>query len=174
VNRTRAWLVVSPVMVAGVLVGHALAYRLTSTPTDGLHTYLGHAPQVLLVLTLCGLVLAGISGRGSAPAPRMFPLVAVSTFVVQEHIERVVHDGAVPLLLTSPSFVVGLVLQIPVALVAWALARWLLGAVGDLHVHPALRGGFDSSLVALLRVRPAVVDGPEAVGRAPPSLLRPC
>ena len=35
------------------------------------------------------------------------------------------------MLLTSPAFVVGLALQIPVALVAWAIARWLLGLVGD-------------------------------------------
>ena len=32
------------------------------------------------------------------------------------------------MLLTSPAFVVGLALQIPVALVAWALARWLLAS----------------------------------------------
>ena len=44
-NRTRAWLVVSPVIAAGVLVAHALAYRLTATPTDPFHEYLALSPD---------------------------------------------------------------------------------------------------------------------------------
>ena len=35
------------------------------------------------------------------------------------------------MLLTSPAFVIGLALQVPFALAAWALARWLLGLVGE-------------------------------------------
>ena len=42
------WLLVSPVVAAGVLIAHSVAYRLTSTPSDPFHAYLGHAPQVLL------------------------------------------------------------------------------------------------------------------------------
>ena len=38
-NRTRVWFVVSPVVAAGVLTAHWLAYRLTSTPTDPFHGY---------------------------------------------------------------------------------------------------------------------------------------
>ena len=51
-NRTRVWLVVSPVVAAGVLIAHSVAYRLTSTPTDPFHAYLGHAPQVLLLIAI--------------------------------------------------------------------------------------------------------------------------
>ena len=130
-NRTWVWLVVSPVAAAGVLIGHGLAYRLTSTPTDPFHAYLEHAPQVLLILMVAGVILAALGTRTNAPPARVFPLVGLTTFVLQEHIERLVHGGGVPMLLTSPAFVVGLALQIPMALVAWALARWLLGLVGD-------------------------------------------
>ena len=115
-----------------MLIGHWLAYRLTSTPTEPLHAYLEHAPQVLLhPRQSLALILAALGTRMNAPPARAFPLVGLTTFVLQEHIERLVHGGGLPMLLTSPAFVVGLALQIPVALVAWALARWLLGLVGD-------------------------------------------
>jgi hypothetical protein len=173
VNRTRAWLVVSPVVAGGVLVSHALAYRLTSTPTDRFHAYLEHAPQVLLVLALSALVLGGFGRRRTAPPARVFPLIAVTTFVLQEHIERLVHGGSFPILVTSPAFVVGLLLQIPTALVAWALARWLLAAVGDppahrLPVRPRLELPLVVAPVAPLSSR----ERPAALGRGPPALLR--
>jgi hypothetical protein len=173
VNRTRAWLVVSPVVAAGVLVSHALAYRLTSTPTDRFHAYLEHAPQVLLVLALSAIVLGGFGQRRVAPPARVFPLIAVSTFVLQEHIERLVHGGSVPILVTSPAFVVGLLLQIPTALVAWALARWLLAAVGDPPARRlVVRPRFDLSLVTAQRAVLASLEPPPALGRGPPARRR--
>lgn len=138
-SRTRAWLVVSPVIAAGVLVAHALAYRLTSTPTGPFHEYLAHAPQVLLLLVLSGLALAGLGSRRDAPPAWVFPLVAVATFVAQEYVERIVHGGGVPILVATPVFLVGLALQIPVALVAWALARRLLAVVAEERPRPSLR-----------------------------------
>ena len=65
VNRTRVWLVVSPVVAAGVLTAHWLAYRLTSTPTDPFHGYLEHAPQVLLLLAAAGVILSAVTARGT-------------------------------------------------------------------------------------------------------------
>ena len=50
-------------------------------PTDPFHEYLAHAPQVLLLLTLSGLALAGFGPRRDAPPAWIFPLVAVATFV---------------------------------------------------------------------------------------------
>ena len=120
----------SPVLAAGVLVAHTLAYRLTGTPTDAFHAYLAHVPQILLLVALAGLGLGGLSSRVDAPRPVFFATVAVTTFAAQEHLERLVHGGGIPMLLTTPAFVVGVLLQIPAALVAWALARWLLSAVG--------------------------------------------
>lgn len=163
----------APVLAAGVLVAHALAYRLTATPTERFHAYLEHAPQVLLLLVLCGLVLGGFGRRRAAPAAYVFPLVAMATFVLQEHLERLVHESTVPFLLTSPAFVVGLVLQVPVALVAWLLARWLLAAVGDAPPpRLALRPRFDSPLVAAPVAALESAEPPATRGRGPPRLVR--
>jgi hypothetical protein len=174
VNRTRVWLVVSPVVAAGVLTAHWLAYRLTSTPTDPFHGYLEHAPQVLLLLAFGGVILTVVTRRVNAPPSGAFPLVALATFVLQEHLERLVHGGGVPFLLTSPAFVLGLALQIPVALVAWALARRLLAAMheGRRRTPPRVR-------VTLLRViEPAsvlaAIDVVTPPGRGPPGLLPSC
>jgi hypothetical protein len=166
--------VLLPVLAAGVLVSHALAYRLTATPTDRFHAYLEHAPQVLLVLALCGIVLGGFGRRREAPTAYVFPLVAMTTFAVQEHLERLVHEGSVPFLLTSPAFVVGLLLQVPVALGAWVLGRWLL-RVADEPAPPrlALRPRFDLPLVVAPAAALASSEPPAALGRGPPPLLRP-
>ena len=162
----------APVLAAGVLVAHALAYRLTATPTERFHAYLEHAPQVLLLLVLCGAVLGGFGRRRAAPAAYVFPLVAMATFALQEHLERLAHESTVPFLLTSPAFALGLVLQVPVALVAWALARWLL-AVGDASPpRLALGPRFDSPLVAAPAAVLPSAARPVARGRAPPPLLR--
>jgi hypothetical protein len=168
VNRTRAWLVVSPVIATGVLVAHGLAYRLTSTPTDPFHEYLAHAPQVLLLLTLSGLALAGFGPRRDAPPAWVFPAVAVATFVAQEHVERLVHRGDVPMLLTTPVFLVGLALQIPLALVAWALARRLLAVVEYAEPGQRLRVRLESALRSLELDHIAAVALPTAVSRGPP------
>jgi hypothetical protein len=166
--------VLLPVLAAGVLVSHALAYRLTGTPTDRFHAYLEHAPQVLLVLALCGIVLGGFGRRRKAPAAYVFPLVAMTTFGVQEHLERLVHGGTVPFLLTSPAFVVGLLLQVPVALGAWVLGSWLLRVTADAAPpRLALRPRFDLPLVAAPAAAFGSTKPPSARGRGPPLLLRP-
>jgi len=173
VSRTRAWLIVSPVVAAGVLVSHGLAYRLTSTPTDRFHAYLEHAPQVLLVFMLSAIVLGGFGRKHFTPRARVFPLIAVTTFVLQEHIERLVHGGSFPILVTSPAFLVGLVLQIPTALCAWAIARWLLAAVGEAPVRRiSVRPRFDLPLVTAPAGALASRERPPARGRGPPGLLR--
>jgi hypothetical protein len=175
VSRTRAWCIVLPVITAGVLVAHALAYRLTSTPTERFHAYLGHAPQVLLLLVLSGFVLGAFGRpRAAAPAAHVFPLVAITTFAAQEHLERLVHGGSFPILVTSPAVVLGVALQVPFALLAWALARWLLSAAEELVVwRVAVRPRFDLPLVAAPVAAHASFARPVPRGRGPPSLLRP-
>jgi hypothetical protein len=168
VNRTRAWLVVSPVVAAGVLLAHALAYRLTSTPTDPLHEYLTHAPQILLLLTLSGLALAGFGPRRNAPPAWVFPVGAVATFVAQEHVERLVHGGGVPILVTTPVFLVGLALQAPFALVAWALARRLLAVVSEEGPELALRPQLEFALRPRKLDHLAATSLPSPLSRGPP------
>jgi hypothetical protein len=168
VNRTRAWLVVSPVLAAGVLGAHALAYRLTSTPTDPFHEYLAHAPQVLLLLALSGLALAGFGPRRDAPPPWVFPLVGMATFVAQEHVERIAHGGGVPILVTTPVFLVGLAFQIPFALLAWVAARRLLAAVEADATRVAIRSrlALDVPLTELQHL--ASIPLPSSLSRGPP------
>ena len=172
-NRTRAWLVVSPVIAAGVLVAHALAYRLTATPTDPFHEYLAHAPQVLLLLALSGLVLAGFGPRREAPPAWVFPLVGVATFVAQEHVERIVHGGGVPILVTTPVFLVGLALQLPVALVAWFLARRLLAVVERAQARPSLRSRLVFMLLPVELDHVAAMALPSPQSRGPPVSVEP-
>ena len=171
-NRTWVWLVVSPVVATGVLTGHWLAYRLTATPTEPLHAYLAHAPEVLLIFTAAALLLAALGTSINAPPVRTFPLVGLATFVVQEHLERLAHGGGLPMLLTSPAFVVGLALQIPVALVAWAVAHWLLGLVDDLVPRTPVCPDWDvvCATIPIGALDPIDVRIPP--GRGPPRLLR--
>lgn len=170
-NRTRAWLVVSPVLAAGVLIAHALAYRVTSTPTDPFHEYLAHAPQVLLLLALSGLAFAGFGPRRDAPPPWVFPLVGMATFVAQEHVERIAHGGGVPILVTTPVFLVGVAFQIPFALLAGAVARRLLAAVEADAPRVAVRSrlSLDVPLPELRHV--ASIPLPSPLSRGPPARI---
>lgn len=163
-----AWLVVSAVIAAGVLVGHALAYRLTSTPAGPFHEYLAHAPQVLLLLVVSGLALTGLGPRRAAPPSWVFPLVAGATFVAQEHLERIVHGGGAPILVTTPVFLVGLALQLPVALVAWALARRLLAVVAEPRPTLPLRPRLEYDLRSVEHAHVATIARPSPLSRGPP------
>ena len=165
------WLAVSPIIAAGVFIAHALAYRLTGTPTGPLHNYLDHAPQVLLVAAFVGLA-AGLGARRSSVAAWPFPVAALATLAVQEHAERFAHTGELHWLLASPVFVVALLLQVPVAVVVWALARRLLRA---LVLEGARRPGLPRHLLDVAApgaraVRSLLLLAPPA--RGPPLLRR--
>ena len=116
-------MVVLPLSALGISAGHWLAYQLTGTPTGPYHEYLGHVPRIALVLLALGLVAAHFVDRGSRLALWPFPAVAVSGFVVIEHAERLEHTGSLPFLLTSRVFLVGLAVQLFVAVLAWLVAR---------------------------------------------------
>lgn len=119
-----------PLAILGVLAGHEVAYALTSTPHEELHAYMRHLPQVALLLAVLSLVGASFVQRGGRLALWPFPAVAVTGFVAQEHIERLAHDGSVPFLLDQPVFLVGLAVQVLVAVVAWLIARLLVRIAG--------------------------------------------
>jgi hypothetical protein len=126
----RPWLVVVPLATLGLLGGHELAYAITGTPSAGLHGYLGHLPQLVLLLVLLSLVGASFVERGQRVALWPFPAVVLATFVLQEHLERIAHHGSVPFLLDDRVFQAGLAVQAIVALAAWVLARALVRIVG--------------------------------------------
>jgi hypothetical protein len=125
----RPWLIVLPLACAGVLAGHETAYAITRTPHEEVHGYLVHLPQVVLLVTLLALLGAACVERGTRLALWPFPAVVLGGFVLQEHLERAAH-GSTPFLLDEPVFVVGLLFQGVVALVAWLLARLLVSVVG--------------------------------------------
>ncbi|MFO7572248.1 MAG: hypothetical protein R6W48_06565 [Gaiellaceae bacterium] len=172
-NRLRAWLAVAPLIVAGMLVAHAAAYRITGTPGSSVHAYLEHTPQVVLVFALLAFALAGLGARLHAPPAWAFAAAGPLAFVVQEHVERLVHSGQIPWLLTSTVFLLGLALQAPTALVAWLVARWLLGALAPAGSQ-ARRFSYAPVLPGVLLAKafvPASIRG--VPGRGPPQILRP-
>jgi hypothetical protein len=144
-RRRAAWLTSLPLAVASWLGAHCFAYWLVPPGAEqhmGLHAehghaYLGYTPAIviwLLALVLAGLVLSiwhGLrGGRPSQPSLRLFALLPPVGFVVQEHLERLLGTGGLPHdLVTEPTFLVGLALQLPFALAALVFA-YAIQAVG--------------------------------------------
>src|SRR5262245_32324989 len=119
-----------PIAAVGVLVTHALAYRLTSTSLGPSHDYLDHAPQVVFILASLGLLGLALQERSLSRASMWwFAPLAPLGFVAQEHVERLAHTGELPWLLTTPAFLVGLVLQLPVVLICSLVVRRVVGTL---------------------------------------------
>ena len=150
-GRALGWLLATPLAGASILGGHALAYRLTGTAPGALHEYLAHLPQLMLVLATVGVVAAALGRRGGRYAKVPFAALAAGGFVLQEHLERLAHDGSMPFLLLDRTFLIGLALQIPVSLVCLGLARYV-GRVAQ---------------VARVAVRPRVIAWLPVVEHAP-------
>jgi len=146
-GKHAAWLVSLPVAVAGWLAAHMVAYALAE-PDAGAragrldasgHGYLEHLPLValgLLATVVAGAALHALAAargrRTHACSPWLFALLPPLAFVVQEHLERFVHDGALPLAALEPTFLLGLLLQLPFALLARAAAGLLLHTAAEL------------------------------------------
>lgn len=171
-DRVRAWLVVGPLVAAGTLVAHVSAYRLTGTAETSLHSYLEHAPQVVLLVSVLAIALAGLGARLEAPPAWSFAALAPAAFLAQEHLERVVHAGEAPWVLTTPAVLVGLVLQVPLALVVWLVARRLLVALAPGRVPRAQLPRAFSDLSAPADRRLVAGRVLALSGRGPPPLLR--
>jgi hypothetical protein len=174
-RRALAWILVTPVAAAGVLATHALAYRLTGSPLGPTHDYLAHVPQVVIVLASLALVGLALQDRSLSRLSAWWvaPL-APAGFACQEHLERLIHTGHVPLLLTSPTFVLGLALQVPVALLCVALVRLVLGTLRDGRRRRA--AAWAEAWLPLSAVVPTVLraaPAPRPTGRGPPLLSRP-
>jgi hypothetical protein len=194
-RQRLAWLSTAPLMLGGLFAGHWLGYRLAipdaHTRADALahsgHGYLGSAP---LALTTCALVLiaalvfralAGFRGqpRRAATSPAIV-LLSPAAFVVQEHIERLVHSGQMPWTAAlQPTFLVGLALQLPFALAALLIA-WALDSTAH-AVGRALAAAPPRLPAPVLVAHPAyAMAAPRPAGlargygeRAPPCLRRP-
>jgi hypothetical protein len=136
-----AWLVSLPVAIAGCLAAHVFGYliavpdphaRAALLERTG-HQYLGHLPLLAgagLSLALAAAAAHATRGRlGARPSPWLFALLPPLAFVLQEHLERLLASGALPLGTTlQPAFLIGLALQLPFALLAYAIVAVVLRA----------------------------------------------
>jgi hypothetical protein len=163
-----AWMLTAPLALAGSQLAHELGYAAAAADPAERHHMLeasGHAyldrygpvaAALAAVLVAAGLFvhfrLARRGGRGARVGAAPFAFVPVTVFVLQEHCERLFHHGQVSLTaVATPTFVFGLALQLPFALVAYALARILLRAAEALARS---LGGRRLVVIARLPARP--------------------
>jgi hypothetical protein len=142
-RRHVAWLLSLALMAVGGVLAHLLAYRL-AVPDHAMRgealAHTGHGAASghwQLCFAVCGsIALVGILAslvdrlRGGGPlrVPLwVFALVPPVGFAVQEHLERLLSGGALAhLTAIEPVFLIGIVLQLPFALLAYVTARALL------------------------------------------------
>jgi hypothetical protein len=169
--RTRAltWALTLPLAGAGVLVGHDLTYRLVGSVDPGLHDYLAHAPQLIAILASVGLLGLAVDQRAVRVGTTRFAFLGMAVFAVQEHVERLVHTGTIPFILTDRTFLLGLLLQIPIGLACVAVAK---AVARELHAATARRihasRGFSLPLVVESRGQVTSTVAVILCGRSPP------
>jgi hypothetical protein len=163
-RRSVTWLVALPLLLAGSQAAHLFAYRIVYPGTqirsrillETGHGYLDRLPLVLGVaggITLVSLLVAGLDasrGRGARTLPPWaFGLLAPTAFALQEYLERSLHAGAFAWhAAAEPTFLPGLLIQLPFALLAWLVARLLLRAA--VHAGRAFAPQRPPRYVALL------------------------
>jgi hypothetical protein len=134
-------------MLGGSFAAHSLAYRLVYPEAQirlrilsaSGHGYLAYAP--LLFGMLAALIAVGFGAavvdsarrRRTQPVPAWaFALLPPLGFAMQEFVERWLAGSNLPWwMVMQPTFRVGLLLQLPFALLAYALARLLLQAARE-------------------------------------------
>ena len=141
-RRRLAWGLTLPLVLAGSQAAHALAYALVypqaqvraSTLLTTGHAYLSELPFALALAAAAAFVTLLVTAvdaarrRPARDAPAWaFALLAPATFVLQELLELSLHTGTFGWhAFLAPTFVPGLLLQLPFAAVAYAIARLLL------------------------------------------------
>jgi len=199
-RRGAAWLASIPLVVAASQVAHWLAFRLVYPESElrlrdllatG-HGYMlgpiGFLPLVLGAAGALELVAFGwavgcvVRRRPYEAVPAWaFALLPVVAFSLQELLERWFAGGSFPWwMVAQPTFRVGLLLQLPFALVTYMLARVLLRAADELGralrpiTQQRLSGAAAGVSWSIREVRPlrsAVLAGCHA-GRGPPMPVR--
>jgi len=152
-RRGAAWLAAAPLMFGGSQLAHALAYRLVYPQAHVRvmrmlatgHSYFSRLPLVLAVAGACLLVSLVVTafdaarGRSARALPAWaFALLPPLAFALQELLELSLHTGTFAWhAVFAPTFVPGVLLQLPVALLMYLVARLLLRAAE--HIGHALR-----------------------------------
>jgi hypothetical protein len=144
-RRRFVWSLSLPLAAIGWIAGHSLAYVLVAPHaghreqllSETGHGYLGVAPLLVacaITVLFAGLALAigdGVRGRARARVA-VWPVALVPPlgFALQEHLERAIELNAfTPGVALEPTFLVGLALQLPLAVLALLAAHAVL-AVG--------------------------------------------
>ena len=175
-RRLLAWRLVTPVAarwasssptLSPIASPEPLLARSTATSSTGRRYSRSSRPSAS-----SGRVQERSLGRRS---PWAFALVAPLGFVAQEHVERLAHMGELPWLSTTLMFLLGLALQVPIALLcvlAVPTARRVADRRAPGPVARARRGmaaAERAATVASPRRAPRSPDGPWAA--APPRVL---
>jgi hypothetical protein len=147
-RRRLTWLVALPVMLAGSQAAHGLAYRI-AFPDEALrvhvltvtgHGYLAELPLALAIAGAAGVVGLAFAAWDAAHgrrvrelSPLAFALLPPLAFTLQEVLELSLHTGHIGWrALAAPTFLPGLALQLPFAVLAYLVARFLLRAAVEL------------------------------------------
>ena len=143
-RRGAAWGLALPLALVGSQAAHALAYalvypeaatrRLTLFATG--HSYLNWLPVVFAgaaAAAAVSLAVAAVDAARGRPARHVpawaFALVPPAGFVLQELLELSLHTGTFGWrAILAPTFLPGLLLQLPFALAAYVAAHLLLRA----------------------------------------------
>jgi hypothetical protein len=143
-RRSLAWLIAVPLMLGGSQLAHALAYRIAYPQAHVRvvrmlatgHAYLGWLPLALGAASACVLValactaLDAARGRPAHALPTAaFALLPPVAFALQEVLELSLHTGTFAWrAVLAPTFVPGVLLQLPFSVLVYAAARLLLRA----------------------------------------------
>jgi hypothetical protein len=195
-RRRLAWLAALPLIVVGSQVAHVFAYRWVypssqvrmHTLLSTGHSYMEWLPVVfgiaaaIALVSLVAAVVDAARGRSLRSLPAWaFALLPLATFALQEILERSLHTGTLFWQeVESPTFVPGLVLQLPFAAAAYLIARLLLRTASAVaRIVGARRRVLDPRRAAAIVRQPVAARLPRlaplagaAAGRAPPPLVR--
>jgi hypothetical protein len=176
-RRTSLLALSLPIAAIGSLAGHTAAYAIVGSSRQDaeIHGYLSYAPQflALCVSTVAVTLVLRASGRlGGRMAAWPFAAISPLAFFGQELIERIAAGVPVHAIF-EPAVYVGLAAQLPVACVAFFVARALLRladeAARTLAPRPGIvsRAGLVASplpVLTFVHTRLAF----DRLGRAPP------
>jgi hypothetical protein len=140
VRRGLIWALTLPLVLLGTQTAHALAYdlvypqahaRILQTTGHGYLTWLPVAFALAGAVALAALGVAAADAARGRPARALpawaFGVLPPAVFVIQEVLEVSLHTGSFDAhALLAPTFLPGLLLQLPLALVAYLAAHFFL------------------------------------------------
>ena len=188
-RRGAAWLTALPLMLGGSQLAHALAYRFVYPEAHVRvlhmlatgHSYLTRLPLLLAAAAACVLASLAVTAADAArgrPARALpawaFALLPPLAFALQELLELSLHTGTFAWrAVLAPTFLPGLLLQLPCALLMYAAARVLLRAaerIGIALARAVRRGERAGLLHADPSAPPVRLHAERCLARAPPRL----